>query len=301
MNAILYPVSSVNAQQTTLAGTIGSGDSTIAVNSVTNLNTAGGVLCIARQDGNGNPTPTLREYIIYTSISGNNLIGVTRGVAGSTAQAHNSGAIVEELITVSHWGGMIDFLQAEHDSGGRHVISTATINYTETKRLAVTSIASIARIESGSIALISGLSVPVASIVNLSLTTLTYPTPTQVPWNFSGALVTVLVGNASLKFPMIRATRNWTITDVFMSVLSAPSTGVLTVDINYLSTPTATPASIFSTKPTIDVGEVESITAATPAIITLTSLASGNYLYPEIETPNGAGDLYISVIAKERP
>jgi hypothetical protein len=99
---------------------------------------------------------------------------------------------------------------------------------------------------------------------------------------------------------MVRATRNWTITDVFMSVLSAPSTAILDVDINYLSSPTASPTSIFSTRPTIDIGEYETSTAATPAVITFTSLASGTYLWPTLQAPGGAGELLVGLVAKER-
>lgn len=273
---------------------MGAADVTIGLNSVTNLSTSGGVLVIARQDGNGNNTPSLREYITFTGISGSNLTGVTRGVAGSTAQSHNSGALVEEVVTVTHWGDMRTFLQVEHDSAGRHVISTATINYTETKRLAVTSIASIGRVES------TNIFGSTATLTNISASTISWPRPSQVPWNWSGSLVTVMVGNASLKFPLVRATRNWTITDVFMSVLSAPSTALLDVDINYLSSPTATPTSIFSTRPTIDLGEYETNTSATPAVFSLTSLASGTYLQPEIQAPGGSGELMIQLIAKER-
>lgn len=291
----MWPVGSTNAIQTTLGGTIGSGDSTIALNSVSGLSTSGGVLVLDRQDGSNNNTPSNREYITFTGISGNNITGVSRGVAGSTAQSHNSGALVEEIVSVTHWGDMRSFLQVEHDSAGKHVIATATITYTETKRIAVTSIASIAQ------GMITNLIGSTATVTNISATTISYPRPTQVPWNWSGSLVTVLTSNASLKFPMVRATRNWTLTDVFVSALSAPSTGVLTIDINYLSSPTASPTSIFSTKPTIDVGEYETSTAATPAVLTLTSLASGTYLWPEIETPNGAGDLMVQLVAKERP
>ena len=122
----LLEVATGNAFNTTLNGTINDSVTTITLTSVTNL-VATGVLCIDRQDGSGNDTPSKREYISYTGISGNDLTGVTRGVAGSTNQSHSSGAVAEETFTVTHWGDMVDFLQVEHDTAGKHVISTATI------------------------------------------------------------------------------------------------------------------------------------------------------------------------------
>ncbi len=140
--AFLWEASTQNAFQTTLNGTINDTVQTITLTSVANI-VAPGVLVIDRQDGSGNDTPSKREYISYTGINGSDLTGVSRGVAGSTGQSHSSGALVEAIATVTHWGDMVDFLQAEHDSSGKHLIGTATINYTETKNLAVTSVASI--------------------------------------------------------------------------------------------------------------------------------------------------------------
>ena len=277
MSAKFWESSSTNAAQTTLNGTINDSVQTVTLTSVTGL-VAPGVIVLDRQDGSGNDTASKREYISFTGISGSDLTGVSRGVAGSTAQSHSSGALVEAVMTATHWSDMVDFLQTEHDATGKHVISTATVNYTETHRLAVTSIASVAL---------------------LSAVSIVYPRPTQIYWSWMGALPTVLTGNAT-HFPVIRSTRNWTLKNTFVSLLSAPSTGVLTVDINYYSSPTAAATSIFTTKPTIDVGEYDTSTAATASVLTLTSLASGVFLRPEIETPNGAGELMISLIAEER-
>lgn len=144
MSVALWESPTTNAYQTTLNGTVGAADTTINLNSVTGL-IAPGVLVIDRQDGVGNNTPSAREYVTFTGISGTQITGVTRAVAGSTAQSHSSGAVVEGIVSVTHWGDMVDFLQVEHDVAGKHVISTATIAYGENIRLAVTSLASIAR------------------------------------------------------------------------------------------------------------------------------------------------------------
>lgn len=110
---------------TSLASGINDSVTTISLTSTTNLQ-APGVLVIDRTDGT-NATPAKREFITFTGISGNDITGVTRGVAGSTAQSHNSGARVEASLAVSHWNDLGDYLLAEHDPAGKHVISTATI------------------------------------------------------------------------------------------------------------------------------------------------------------------------------
>lgn len=169
MTAFLWEASTVNAFQTTLNGSISSSDVTIILNSVTGL-VAPGALVIDRQDGNGNDTASKREYVTFTGISGNSLTGVTRAIAGSTAQSHSSGALVEATATVIHWGDAVDFLQVEHDAGGKHVISTATIAYTETKRLAVTSIASIAQANIGALFATNSIlsAVTITTLINAS-------------------------------------------------------------------------------------------------------------------------------------
>jgi len=69
------------------AGTGGSGTS-ITLTSTTNFPTTGGTIRVGA------------EYISYTGITGNNLTGITRAVAG-TRSAHSSGATVEFYIA---WG-----------------------------------------------------------------------------------------------------------------------------------------------------------------------------------------------------
>jgi hypothetical protein len=287
MSAKLWSSPSANAFQTTLNGTVNDSVTTITLTSTTNL-VAPGIVVIDRQDGSGNDTPSKREYVKFTGISGSDLTGVTRGCGGSTAQSHSSGALVESIFSVDHWTDLLDFLNAEHDASGKHVISTATINYTETKNLAVTSVASIA-----------AAYINIATITNLSATTLFYARPGQIAWSWIGSLPTITTSTAT-HFPLVRASRNWTITNIYISVLSAPSLAIAQFDINYLSTPTSTAASIFSTKPTIDIGEYETVTAATQPAFSLTSLASGTLLLPEIEAPGGAGDVTISLLLKER-
>lgn len=144
MAPFLYEAPSINGFQARLDGTLDTTSTTIALDSTSGL-VAPGIVTIDRIDGSNNDTPTKREYITFTGISSNSITGVTRGVV-STVQTHNSGAIVEAQPTVTHWGDLVDFLQVDHSALGGHVISTATIAYTETKNLVVTSLASLAAV-----------------------------------------------------------------------------------------------------------------------------------------------------------
>lgn len=126
MTARLLRAATSNAFSTTLNGSIDNSVTTITLTSVTGLQ-APGVIVIDRQDGSGNNTPSNREFITYTGIAGSDLTGVTRGVAGSTAQAHSSGALIEEVMSVSHWNDLYDYLIAEHTTTGTHVMSGPTI------------------------------------------------------------------------------------------------------------------------------------------------------------------------------
>lgn len=130
MTAKLWEVGTSNCFSTTLNGTITSDSATIALTSVSGLQYPG-LIVVDRQDSNNVDTPTVREFISYTGISGSSLTGCTRGLGGSTAQAHNSGAKVEEVLTTTHWGDLVDFLQAEHSATGTHS-SLVTLTGVET-------------------------------------------------------------------------------------------------------------------------------------------------------------------------
>src|ERR1035437_10857576 len=95
MTAQLIKTSTSNAFSSSLSGAIAANDASITLTSVTGLQYPG-ILCIDRQDSAGVNTPAFREYILFTGISGTTLTGCTRGLANSNAQAHGSGALIEE-------------------------------------------------------------------------------------------------------------------------------------------------------------------------------------------------------------
>lgn len=125
MTAQLWKTASSNGFNTSLNGSITDSAITITLSTTTGLQEPG-VLVIDRVDSSGNKTPSLREYITYTGISGNDLTGVTRGVSSSTAQSHNSGAKVEEVFSVKHWMDLYDFLLVAHSTDGTLGSITAT-------------------------------------------------------------------------------------------------------------------------------------------------------------------------------
>lgn len=126
MAAKLWSAATSNGFSTTIDGSISDTDTTITLTTTTGLQ-APGVLVIDRQDSDETDTPNVREYITFTGISSNDLTGCSRGVAGSTAQSHSSGAIIEETMSITHWNDLVEYLGVSHDSGGNILTSTATI------------------------------------------------------------------------------------------------------------------------------------------------------------------------------
>jgi len=124
----LWKAATTNAFSTTLDGSITDSSSSIVLTSTTGLQ-APGVLVIDRQDGNGENTTAIREYVTFTSISDKTLNLVGRGAAGSTAQSHSSGALVEEALSVTHWNDLLSFLEISHNSlGGIASTSLASLS-----------------------------------------------------------------------------------------------------------------------------------------------------------------------------
>lgn len=107
--ATLYKLATSNAFNTNLSGNIGSGDASITLTTTTGLQFPG-IIVVDRVNSNNVATPPVREYISYTGISTNTLTGCARGLGGSVAQAHTSGAVVEECISVDHYNNIITTL-----------------------------------------------------------------------------------------------------------------------------------------------------------------------------------------------
>jgi hypothetical protein len=279
MAAGLFKAPTENFWSDSLNGAINDSVTTITLNDTSGLQAPGYVI-INRQDGNGNNTPNSREVVKFTGISSNDLTGCTRGADNSTARSHSDGALVETMYFVGMHNDQRDAINAEHNTDGTHSIISST---------------TITTLDAGT-----------ANIDTLNVTTLT-PTNEvakvtgQFYWSRSGALATSSPSVAGdTHFPLIRATKDLTINELYVSLTSAPSTAAFQADISFGSSPTGDFASVFTTEPTIDVGEYDTTTAATPAVLSLTSLASGALLRFEIDAPGDAGNMGASLQVESR-
>lgn len=248
MSAKLWETGTSNAFSTTLNGSISASDTSITLTTATGL-VAPGVICIDRVDALNTATPTKREYVSFTGISTNTLTGCTRGVAGSTAQSHNSGATVEENWSTTHWGDAIDFLQVSHDSSG-NIVATSTATLT---------------------------TVRLYTHLNASGASITGRFPLNPGWVIGG-LVSLATTSVGKPFPMPQEGlfSFWTLT------LRAPASGsALIVDINKNG------SSIFDsgTRPTIAAGG----TFVSTASIAIRSFNAGDIFSADIDQGGGLG------------
>jgi len=107
---------------TTLSAGINDSDATIPLSSASGLATDTAItLTVDRVDGNSVSTPTLVERLTGV-ISGNNLTVTLRGEDGSTAQAHDAGAVVEDIWDADTWNEAVDAILAEHSQAGAHTV-----------------------------------------------------------------------------------------------------------------------------------------------------------------------------------
>jgi hypothetical protein len=92
----------------------------------------------------------------------------------------------------------------------------------------------------------------------------------------------------------LRAPYAMTITSIRASLNVVSTSGVVTVDVNVGAT---SPATILSTKLTIDANEKSSLTAATPAVISNTAIADDDEIVVDIDTAGtGAKGLKVTII-----
>lgn len=116
-----------NNFSTTLSGAIvGASDTSMSFASTTNLPTdTGTVFVIDRVNSSGTATPTVREYVVGT-VSGSNVTNLVRGVGNSTAQAHTTGAVVEQVVDQRTINDIVDGILNQHNQDGTHAAITAT-------------------------------------------------------------------------------------------------------------------------------------------------------------------------------
>ena len=152
---------------TTLNGAINGTITTIAVTDASKFVTPTWAV-IDRVDASGSlKSTTLWEYVYIASKVANDLT-VVRGQGGSTAQAHSNGAQIELVLTAGAWNGLATILSSITSDDGRmlSIPSAASINFLNFNRLAGSSIASIAQIQTQSL---QTLDAAVQSLVSISV------------------------------------------------------------------------------------------------------------------------------------
>lgn len=112
---------------TTLSTGIGTGTGdTITPASVSGLPTDTLItLTFDRVDSGGSATPTKLERI-QGIISGGNFTSYTRGVDGTTEQAHAGGAVIEMIWNADDWNDLVTWGLTEHNQLGGHTNITAS-------------------------------------------------------------------------------------------------------------------------------------------------------------------------------
>ncbi len=264
---------------TTLSAGITDVATSMGVGDATQLNYPS-YLVIDRVDASGTLKSTsLWEYVKVTNIVGSTLT-ITRAQGGSTQQSHSSGAVVEAVMTAALQEEYYAAFNPEHTATGGHIMANATILALENATFASASL---------------------ASINHLYVSNIHSGVKGQFVWTSMGALVTSLATQpADSHLPTLRARKNLTINNCFVALNSAASLTALSINIDYRSTSTSPYSTIFTTIPTIDIGEYDTNTAATPNVLLLTSLASGTLLTPSIAASAGAGDLLVTLNCVER-
>ena len=124
---------------TTLSSSITDSDVTIPLSSASGLPTDTAItLTIDRVDANGVSTPAKVERITGV-ISGNNLTVALRAQDDTSAAAHDSGAVVEDIWDADTWNDSVDGVLAEHNQDGTHdttkVVDLATAQTLTNKTL----------------------------------------------------------------------------------------------------------------------------------------------------------------------
>lgn len=112
---------------TTLSVGIGTGTGdTITPASVSGLPTDTLItLTFDRVDSGGSATPTKLERI-QGIVSGGNFVSYTRGIDGTTEQAHAGGAVIEMIWNADDWNDAVTWGLTEHNQLGGHTNITAS-------------------------------------------------------------------------------------------------------------------------------------------------------------------------------
>ena len=129
MSNVLYGSQNFSTTLNAAGGIDSSQTTSIVLQSVTGLDTNGGILCF---DWAATLDTSKAEYIEYGGISGNTLTGVVRGAEGLSAKAHTNGCTVVAVVSKSHVNRINDKLRGVdatliYDANGNAIVKTASV------------------------------------------------------------------------------------------------------------------------------------------------------------------------------
>lgn len=312
---------------TTLSGSINAADTTIGLTSATGLPTDTAItLTIDRVDSNSVSTPSLRERVTGV-ISSNNITNALRGRDNTTAQTHDSGAVVEDIWDASTWNDAIDSFLVEHTQAGAHTTDSiaektsgvgVTVDGTLLKDGGIT-LATAGTFKVGSsftgildangnelmtfgqtASAVNEMKVTNAATGNNVIQQVTggdsnvgldvkmkgsgrfrKPTIVEIP-AFSPTSDTA-TGDGKAGFRVPAELNGMDLTGISACVTTAGTTN--TTDVQIRRVRAAASADMLSTKATIDSTEVDTSTAATPAVINTSNddVATGDQIYVDVD------------------
>lgn len=269
------------ATRTTLSSDISDSAATI---SCTNLSSWAGATTNGPITATINRGQSDEEVVEATGISSNDLTGVTRGVGGTSAVAHSSGASVEltsrdrDFDEANYWVAELAAAISAAESlvvsdGDNSLIELPVAASRFVGRKASGSVAAMTVAEAKTLLAITGADITagkVEIVVACSDETTTITTGTKVTFRMPYAM---------------------TVTAVRASLTTASTSGAVTVDINDGGT------TILSTALTLDQDEKTSTTAATPAVISDSALADDAEVKIDVDgAGTGAKGLKVTLI-----
>lgn len=270
---------------------------TVPLSSATNLATDTGVtVVIDRVDSNGVSTPSLEETIVGV-VSGSNLINCVRGVEG-TAQAHSAGAVVEVLVTADGYNDIIDGILQDHSQLGYHKTLYDTNGNEWIKQTATASAVNEITIANAATGANPTLQTSGETNVGLDFKmkgTGKFRKPSIVGIQVTGATTDTAVNDSQAFFRIPEELNGMNLTGVAASVYTAGTTGTTDIQIRNKTDS----VDMLSTKLTIDSGETDTSTAATPAVIDTTKddVVTGDILAIDVDavSTTKAKGLYIQL------
>lgn len=229
MANILWKSPTVNNWKAKIATAIGSSDSVIGIVSTASLNPsqlqAPGILVLDRVDANDVATPSKREYISFTGVSGATIYGVSRGLT-ETAQSHALNSWIEGILAVNAWNDMISYMETEHLADGTHDI------FSHVRQVTVTGVSGLSGIR-GDVVFVPGSNISIYAASGASgYSRIVLSGPTGAPGQLPLLSVYGPLANATTVTPPLIIEEPGTIKSISAVLFSPVSSASLVIDIN---------------------------------------------------------------------